>query len=147
MIPRPIRTCATRVSPWCTLPLTAHRLPLTPECGDFIEHISTKRKRAREGRRDRVEHVERAAVAFQLEIRKPAGRDSEFYHTLESTIDKVQDLQSSAEQQVSDVLQGKGKDLHAALIAVEKADLSFQLMMQVRNKIVQAYQEISRMPF
>ncbi len=83
----------------------------------------------------------------QLEIRKPADRGSEFYKTLESAIDKVQDLQSSAEQQVSDVLQGNGKDLHAALIAVEKADLSFQLMMQVRNKIVQAYQEISRMPF
>jgi len=37
--------------------------------------------------------------------------------------------------------------LHTALIAVEKADLSFQLMMQVRNKIVSAYQEISRMQF
>lgn len=37
--------------------------------------------------------------------------------------------------------------LHSAMIAVEKADLSFQLMMQVRNKIVSAYQEISRMQF
>jgi len=37
--------------------------------------------------------------------------------------------------------------LHSALIAVEKADLSFQLMMQVRNKIVQAYQQISSMQF
>ena len=38
-------------------------------------------------------------------------------------------------------------DVHSAMIAVEKADLSFQLMMQVRSKIVAAYQEISRMQF
>jgi flagellar hook-basal body complex protein FliE len=44
-------------------------------------------------------------------------------------------------------LAGHGEDLHSALLAVEKADLSFQLMMQVRNKIVQAYQDIARMPF
>ena len=56
-------------------------------------------------------------------------------------------LQTDAERQVAGVLAGQGEDLHAALIAVEKADLSFQLMMQVRNKIVQAYQDISRMPF
>lgn len=45
------------------------------------------------------------------------------------------------------VLEGNGADVHSALIAVEKADLSFQLMMQVRNKIVSAYEEISRMQF
>ena len=43
------------------------------------------------------------------------------------------------------VVEGNGTDVHSALIAVEKADLSFQLMMQVRNKIVSAYEEISRM--
>jgi len=37
--------------------------------------------------------------------------------------------------------------VHSAMIAVEKADLSFQMMLQVRNKIVAAYQEISRMNF
>jgi len=52
-----------------------------------------------------------------------------------------------AEDKVAGVLQGDGGDVHSALIAVEKADLSFQLMMQVRNKIVSAYQEISRMQF
>ncbi len=45
------------------------------------------------------------------------------------------------------LLEGNGMDVHSAMIAVEKADLSFQLMMQVRNKIVSAYQEISRMQF
>ncbi len=40
---------------------------------------------------------------------------------------------------------GETQDLHTTMIAVQKADLSFQMMMQVRNKIVQAYQEIMRM--
>jgi len=57
------------------------------------------------------------------------------------------ELQSQAESKVAGVLEGSGADVHSALIAVEKADLSFQLMMQVRNKIVSAYQEISRMQF
>ena len=40
---------------------------------------------------------------------------------------------------------GESQDLHNTVIAMQKADLSFQMMMQVRNKIVQAYQEIIRM--
>jgi len=40
---------------------------------------------------------------------------------------------------------GESEDLHSTLIAVQQADLSFQMMMQVRNKLVQAYQEITRM--
>jgi len=83
----------------------------------------------------------------QLEVRQPSGDQSNFFHTLESALDKVDELQAGAQQQVANVLQGNGQDLHAALIAVEKADLSFQLMMQVRNKIVQAYEQISQMPF
>jgi len=83
----------------------------------------------------------------QLDVRQPASNRSEFFQTLESAMDKVQEMQSSADQQVASVLQGNGEDLHAAMIAVEKADLSFQLMMQVRNKIVQAYQQISQMNF
>jgi flagellar hook-basal body complex protein FliE len=84
---------------------------------------------------------------IQLEVRRPSGDRPNFFQALEGAIDKVEDLQSGAEQQVAGVLQGNGQDLHAALIAVEKADLSFQLMMQVRNKIVQAYQQISQMSF
>jgi flagellar hook-basal body complex protein FliE len=70
-----------------------------------------------------------------------------FGETLRSAMDEMGSLQSQAETKVGDVLEGAGGDVHAALIAVEKADLSFQLMMQVRNKIVSAYQEISRMQF
>jgi flagellar hook-basal body complex protein FliE len=70
-----------------------------------------------------------------------------FADTLRGAMDEMGQLSSQAETKVASVLEGNGTDVHSALIAVEKADLSFQLMMQVRNKIVSAYQEISRMQF
>jgi flagellar hook-basal body complex protein FliE len=70
-----------------------------------------------------------------------------FADSLRSAMDEMGELSSQAETKVAGVLEGTGVDVHSALIAVEKADLSFQLMMQVRNKIVSAYQEISRMQF
>jgi flagellar hook-basal body complex protein FliE len=70
-----------------------------------------------------------------------------FRDVLHSAIDEIQQLEGQAQAKVAGVLEGNGADVHSALIAVEKADLSFQLMMQVRNKIVSAYEEISRMQF
>ncbi|HEY7352448.1 MAG TPA: flagellar hook-basal body complex protein FliE [Terriglobales bacterium] len=70
-----------------------------------------------------------------------------FVETLRGAIDQAEQLQGAADEKVSAMLEGNGMDVHSAMIAVEKADLSFQLMMQVRNKIVAAYQEISRMQF
>ena len=84
---------------------------------------------------------------IEIEVRKPAENKSEFWNTLKENIDQVEQIHADAEKQVSGIVSGKGDDLHTALIAVEKADLSFQLMMQVRNKIVAAYQEVSRMQF
>jgi flagellar hook-basal body complex protein FliE len=76
-----------------------------------------------------------------------SGGDPEFINVLHSAMDDMQQLQGQAESKVAGVLSGTGTDVHTAMIAVEKADLSFQLMMQVRNKIVSAYEEISRMQF
>ena len=70
-----------------------------------------------------------------------------FGDVLRSAIDQVEDLHTNADQQVSSLLQGDRSDVHNVMIAVEKADVAFQLMMQVRNKIVNAYQEIEKMQF
>lgn len=76
----------------------------------------------------------------------PSG-GGQFFEALQQSMDQVEGTQGDASTQVAELLSGQGADLHSAMIAVEKADLSFQLMMQVRNKIVQAYQQISNMQF
>jgi flagellar hook-basal body complex protein FliE len=72
---------------------------------------------------------------------------SSFASVLSNAVHTVDQLHNAAADQVSNLLQGGGADLNNVMIAVEKADVSFQLMMQVRNKIVSAYQDIEKMQF
>lgn len=68
-----------------------------------------------------------------------------FSDILKNELDKVNDIQLSAEQATQDLLTGKATDIHQVLIATEEARLSLELAVQIRNKLVDAYQEISRM--
>jgi flagellar hook-basal body complex protein FliE len=70
-----------------------------------------------------------------------------FGSTLKNAINQVNDLGDNSDQKVTELLQGDRSDIHNVMIAVEKADIAFQLMMQVRNKIVNAYQEVSKLQF
>lgn len=76
-----------------------------------------------------------------------APREWGFMETLRGAMDQTKQLQGVADTKVAGLLDGSGMDVHSAMIAVEQADLSFQLMMQVRNKIIQAYQTVSQMQF
>jgi flagellar hook-basal body complex protein FliE len=75
------------------------------------------------------------------------GGGPSFTDVLESAVNSVNASNDSAAAQVKNMLAGGGSDLNSVMIAVEKADVSFQLMMQVRNKIVSAYQDIEKMQF
>ena len=66
-----------------------------------------------------------------------------FGNFLKDAIDQVNNLEKSSSGELEKFLDEK-TDLHSVMIALEKADLSFQTMMQVRNKIVSAYQEIMK---
>jgi flagellar hook-basal body complex protein FliE len=57
------------------------------------------------------------------------------------------DLSSKAQQAVSGLLSGTGVDVHEAMIATQKADIAFELALQVRNKAVGAYQQMMQMQF
>ena len=70
-----------------------------------------------------------------------------FGEVLREAVSEVDNLHLDAQYKVSGLVEGNGVDVHDAMIAVEKADLSFQLMLQVRNKVVQAYQQIAGMQF
>ena len=78
---------------------------------------------------------------------KPADTEGGFSGVLSNAIQQVNQLSSGADQQIGNLLGGGNADMSTVMIAVEKADVAFQLMMQVRNKIVQAYQSISNMQF
>ncbi|MGH9392564.1 MAG: flagellar hook-basal body complex protein FliE [Terriglobales bacterium] len=77
----------------------------------------------------------------------PGAAGGSFADELKGAIDQMQQLQGNASTQVSALIHGNSKDVHASMIAVEKADLAFGLMLQLRNKAVEAYQDISHMSF
>lgn len=70
----------------------------------------------------------------------------DFKGTFASLFDSVNNDKINADNMMQKVATGQSSDLHGAMIALEKADLSMQFFMQTRNKIIEAYQEIARMP-
>lgn len=68
-----------------------------------------------------------------------------FSDVLKDSIKKVSELEKEADQEVEKLAKMESGDIHNTMIAIQKADISFQMMMQVRNKIISAYEEIMRM--
>ena len=68
-----------------------------------------------------------------------------FMDSLKAAIGKVNDVQLQGGQAVDALLTGQTQDIHRTMVALEQANVSFQLMMQIRNKLVTAYEEIQRM--
>jgi flagellar hook-basal body complex protein FliE len=90
--------------------------------------------------------VQGTAPTAPTSINQGVG-DSSFGSALQNAVSGVEQLHTSAQEQVTQLASGDRQDIHNVMIAVEKADVAFQLMMQVRNKIVNAYQEVSKMQF
>ena len=76
----------------------------------------------------------------------PAGEAGKSFGAfLEGSISEVNKLQQEADLAIKDLASGNEVDIHNTMIAMEKAEVSFKLMMQVRNKIINAYEEVMRM--
>jgi len=71
--------------------------------------------------------------------------ETEFLTILKDRVNEINQLQLDADQAITKVEMGNSGSIHDAVIALEKADLSFRKMIQVRNKILEAYQEVMRM--
>ena len=67
-----------------------------------------------------------------------------FAKHLKSAINEVNDLQKTSEQAIADLATGQVKDLHQAALAIGKAETSMKLMLEIRNKALNAYKEIGR---
>jgi flagellar hook-basal body complex protein FliE len=84
------------------------------------------------------------------EVRAPGqtgetGATNNFLGSLKEAISHINDAQSGASQAVDALVTGQTTNIHQTMVALQQADVSFQLMMQVRNKLVSAYEEIQRM--
>lgn len=80
---------------------------------------------------------------------RPHGDESTggkgFGDHLAAALREVNDLQGEADHRVQEVQTGRSTDVVGAVVALEKADMSLQLLLQVRNKALSAYEEIMRM--
>lgn len=67
-----------------------------------------------------------------------------FHSVFTTAVNTVDNLQSNADQAVQRFLSGENEDVHSAVLAVQRANLSFSLFQQVRNRVISAYQEIMK---
>jgi flagellar hook-basal body complex protein FliE len=70
--------------------------------------------------------------------------DMSFADFLKNTVDETNKIQSQGERALSDLATGQVKDLHQAALSINKAETSMKLMLEVRNKALSAYKELSR---
>jgi flagellar hook-basal body complex protein FliE len=76
-----------------------------------------------------------------------AGTAAPFSGVFQSMVEQTSSLDVKASQAVTGLLSGQGVEIHDAMIATEKADMAFELALQVRNKAVGAYQQMMGMQF
>lgn len=68
-----------------------------------------------------------------------------FGDLLKEALQEVNAAQHTADQEARNLMSGDSTDMHTAILAVQKADVSFQMMMAVRSKLIDAYREVMRM--
>lgn len=99
---------------------------------------------------DRIASAVAGSVAHT--VKSPAGSPplsfgAPFGGMMRSLMEQTSELDHKAQQAVTGMLSGQGVEVHDALIATQKADMAFELALQVRNKAVGAYQQMMAMQF
>jgi len=67
-----------------------------------------------------------------------------FQDVMKKAIEDVSGLEKEADQAITKLVEGRSDNIHEAMIALQKADLSFRAMMEVRDKLISAYKEVMR---
>lgn len=86
-----------------------------------------------------------AAITAPALAPSAAGSGPAFASVFTDAVNKVESFQQNAQQSIDRFISGEGEDLHKVALASQQADLTFQLFLQVRNKVISAYQEIMKM--
>jgi flagellar hook-basal body complex protein FliE len=93
-----------------------------------------------------IENIKALSTSDLLDTKSAVskGGSEQFAQTLKSAMDDVNSMQVKSEEAISDLATGQVKDLHQAALAIGKAETSMKLMLEVRNKALNAYKEITR---
>lgn len=84
-------------------------------------------------------------VASTQSTSDSSSADSSFAQMLKEGMQHVNETQSDADHAVKELLAGRSKNIHETMLLMEKADMTFKMAMQVRNKIIDAYREVMKM--
>jgi flagellar hook-basal body complex protein FliE len=83
--------------------------------------------------------------SFNIQDNKTEKTGKNFLDTLKEKLDDVNDKQINAENTTDQFIKGEETDIHKVMLDTEEAKMSLELAVQIRNKLVEAYQELSRM--
>jgi flagellar hook-basal body complex protein FliE len=92
----------------------------------------------------RIDSLQGAPVTNRETQGQEGGPD--FKEAMKGAINNVNNLEKSADRSVMDLLEGKA-EINETMVALQKADISMRLLLTFRNKVIEAYKEIIRMPF
>ncbi len=87
-----------------------------------------------------------ARTELDVTAKVAGSNQADFGNIVKSAIDQVNQLQSTSSRSANDFLTGKSDDLVKVMVDSQKAGLGFQAVVQVRNRMVSAYQDIMKMP-
>jgi flagellar hook-basal body complex protein FliE len=76
---------------------------------------------------------------------RPSGNSGDFSSMLSNAINGVEHLRSDAGKSVERFMAGDGEEVHSVALATQRAELAFEMFIQVRNKVVSAYQSVMQM--
>ncbi|MBI4907220.1 MAG: flagellar hook-basal body complex protein FliE [Acidobacteria bacterium] len=92
------------------------------------------------------EHID--VVSLSQSLTKPARQaepQASFSDVFQQSVNRVDRAQTEAREMANAFMKGEDREVHEVVLAAQRAELTFDYFLQVRNKVVQAYQEIMRM--
>jgi flagellar hook-basal body complex protein FliE len=92
-----------------------------------------------------TQHVAREMQAEGIAPTSAGDAGKNFSDILTKSVAQVNEQQVQSNTAISELVAGRSKNIHETMLTIERADTSLKLMMQVRNKILDAYREIMRM--
>jgi flagellar hook-basal body complex protein FliE len=93
-----------------------------------------------------IESISPISLQSELTKTQQSESGSDFFNILKESLGEVNDMQIKGDKALSDIATGQVKDLHSAAIAIDKAEISMKVMLEVRNKALNAYKEILKTP-